>query len=39
LVGLHVFWGVGAHPVVVHLNAQHPLVLQLLGTSYALLSA
>ena len=38
-VGIHVLLGVGDHPVVLHLNAQHQLVLQLLGTSYERLQA
>jgi transposase len=33
-VGIHVLLGVGAAPLVLHLNAQHQLVLRLLGTAY-----
>jgi transposase len=33
-VGIHVLLGVGAAPLVLHLNAQHQLVLRLLGAAY-----
>jgi transposase len=33
-VGIHVLLGAGADPLVLHLNAQHPLVLRLLGAAY-----
>jgi len=38
-VGLHVLLGVRAEPLVLKLNAQHPLVLRLLGTAYEALYA
>ena len=33
-VGIHVLLGAGAGPLVLNLNAQHQLVLRLLGTAY-----
>jgi len=33
-VGIHVLLGAGAEPLVLNLNAQHQLVLRLLGTAY-----
>ena len=33
-VGIHVLLGAGADPLVLNLNAQHQLVLRLLGAAY-----
>jgi transposase len=33
-VGIHVLLGAGAAPLVLHRNAQHPLVRRLLGAAY-----
>ena len=33
-VGIHVLFGAGVKPLVLHLNAQHQLVLRLLGAAY-----